>query len=448
KRLADYAKAHPEAAWITGRGWGYTLFPGRVPHRKYLDAIIPDRPVFIWERDGHMGLANSRALALAGITRETKEPAKGRIEHGADGELTGEFKEGAMGLVTRLIPEPSLEERYEALRQVMDKAASYGLTSVQNVSPGLHPLDFVAFQRMLAEGNFKLRFYVAVPLRKNVTAEEMAADKALREEYRGPLLKFGSAKGFLDGTVDARTALMFEPYTDGTRGISLWTQEELNRTVALYDREGFQVLLHSIGDKAIHMALDAYEYAEKTNRTAGRRHRVEHIEVPLPADLPRFKQLGVIASTQALFANPDATTLTNYAVLLGPARASHANAFRLFDEAGAVQAFGSDYPVFSMEALRGIYCAVTRMTPEGAPASGWYPLNRISVEAALRHFTRDAAYASFDEQVKGTLTPGKLADFVVLSKDILTIPLEQILQAKVVLTVMGGRDTYRAPDSN
>lgn len=443
KLLAAYAKAHPSAQWITGRGWSYTIFPDRVPRRKYLDAIISDRPVFIWERDGHMGLANSKALAVAGVARETKDPKQGRIEREASGELTGEFKEAAIKLISEHIPQPTAEERYESLKRVMRLAASYGLTSVQNASQ-LNAEDMIAVNRVLAEGELKLRFYFSVPLRKDISPQELIAFKSLRENYRGPLVKFGSAKGFLDGTVDARTASMFEPYTDGSTGIPMWSQQELNQAVALYDREGFQVMLHAIGDKAIRMALDAYEYAAKINHTTGRRHRVEHIEVPSLADLPRFKQLGVIASTQALFANPDATTLEHYAVLLGPERASHANAFKLFDDAGAVQAFGSDYPVFSMEELRGIYSAVARITPEGNPRGGWYPQHRISVEAALRHFTRDAAYASFDENLKGTLAPGKLADFVVLSQDITTLPPEQILRTKVLLTVMGGRDTYRA----
>jgi len=239
---------------------------------------------------------------------------------------------------------------------------------------------------------------------------------------------------------------MFEPYVGGGTGIPFWEQDDLDKTVALYDKEGFQVMLHAIGDKAINMALNAFEYAAKTNDTSGRRHRVEHAEVPLLADLPRFKKLAVIASTQAMFANPDSTVLENFAVLLGPERASHADSFKIFDDAGIVQAFGSDWGVFSFAPLPAIYCAVTRTTPEGTPAGGWYPAGRISVEAALRHFTRDGAYASFDEDVRGALTPGKLADFVVLSKDILTLPPVEILNTKVLLTVMDGKDTYRSAD--
>jgi hypothetical protein len=283
-------------------------------------------------------------------------------------------------------------------------------------------------------------------LKTPLTAEDLKLYKELRDTFHGPLIKFGSIKGFLDGTVDARTAAMFEPYVGGGTGIPFWEQDDLNKTVALYDKEGFQVLLHAIGDRAINMALNSFEYAAKTNGKTGRRHRVEHAEVPRLADLPRFKELGVIASTQPLFANPDATVLKNYAVLLGPERASHADAFKLYDDAGAVQAFGSDWGVFDFAPLKGIYCAVTRTTPEGTPKGGWYPENRITVEAALRHYTRDGAYANFDEGVRGTLTPGKLADLVVLSKNILTVSPTEIVKTKVLLTVMGGRDTYRDKD--
>jgi predicted amidohydrolase YtcJ len=448
-RLTEHAKSHPGTGWLLGFGWGYAAFPDQIPHRKYLDEIFPDRPVFIYARDGHMALANSKALSFSMITRDTPDPEGGRIERNAQGELTGELKESALELIERHVPEPSNEEIYRVLKSTLDRAASYGLTSVQNASGrGLSSGEMAALERVMAEGSLKLRFYAAVPFLKHPAPEDLERFKALKATYRGPLLKFGSAKGMLDGTVDARTAAMFQPYVGSTdTGIPMWTQEELNRSVAIYDREGFQVQLHAIGDKAIHMALDAYENAAKQNGTSGRRHRVEHIEVPAISDYPRFAALGVIASTQALFANPDETTLGNYAVLLGPERASRANAFKHFDDAGAVQAFGSDYPVFSMEVLRGIYCAVTRMTPTGTPKGGWYPQNRISVEAALRHFTRDAAYASFDEHVKGTLSAGKLADFVVLSENILQGPRERILKSKVLLTVMGGRETYRARDS-
>jgi predicted amidohydrolase YtcJ len=267
----------------------------------------------------------------------------------------------------------------------------------------------------------------------------------MRDTFRGPLLTMGAIKAQLDGTVDAQTAVMFDPYVGtANRGIPFWEPEELNQTVALYDKLGFQLMLHAIGDRAISDALDAFAYARATNGTSGRRHRIEHAEVPRLDDLKRFRRLNVIASTQAMFANPDATVLENFDPLLGRERAPHADSFALFDDAGLVQAFGSDWPVFSYEPLRGIFVAVNRTTPEGKPVGGWHPQGRISVEAALRHYTIDGAYASFDEDIRGSLSAGKLADFVVLSKDLRTIPPEQILSAEVLLTVMGGRETFRS----
>jgi predicted amidohydrolase YtcJ len=404
-----------------------------------------------------MGIANTKALQLAGITRDTKDPPNGHIMRDANGEPTGELKEAAQRLMTAHMPRESADEIYQSFLKHMDEAAAVGLTAAQNASwsPEHQPI----FERALKENAFKLRIRFApliLPkdggapkdhyLKTPLTAADLAEYKRLRDTFKGPIMEFGSIKGFLDGTVDARTAAMFEPYVGGGTGIPFWEQDDLNKTVALYDKEGFQVLLHAIGDKAINMALNSFEYAAKTNGTQGRRHRVEHGEVPRLADLPRFKQLGVIASMQSLFANPDATTLDNYAVLLGPERASHANAFKLYEDAGAVVALGSDWGAFDMSPLWGIQVAVTRLTPQGTPKGGWYPDNRISVAAALRHYTRDGAYANFDEQKRGTLTPGKLADFVVLSKDILTIPPMDILKTKVLLTVMGGKDTYRDKD--
>jgi predicted amidohydrolase YtcJ len=457
KRLAEFAKSHPKLTWITGGGWGYSAFPNQTVDKKYIDAVISDRPVYVNERDGHMGLANSKALEIAGITRDTPDPPNGHIMKDAHGEPTGEFKEAAQGLIHRYIPPQSPQDEYQALLQHMDEAAAVGITSVQDAATNLE--TFPVYRRAASAGALKLRFRFApliLPkeggapknhtLEKPLTEADITRYKELSKQYKGPLMKFGAIKGFLDGTVDARTAAMFEPYVGGGTGIPFWEQEDLNRTVALYDKEGFQVMLHAIGDRAINMALNAFEYAAKTNGTSGRRHRVEHGEVPALADLPRFKQLGVIASTQAMFANPDATVLENFAVLLGPERASHADSFKIYDDAGAVQAFGSDWGVFDFAVLPAIFCVVTRTTPEGTPAGGWYPAGRISVEAALRHFTKDGAYASFDENVRGTLTAGKYADLVVLSKDILAIPPAEILKTKVLLTVMGGKDTYRDKD--
>jgi predicted amidohydrolase YtcJ len=457
QRLLDFSRSHPALPWITGSGWGYAAFPNQHVDKSYIDEVIPDRPVYVGERDGHMGLANSKALEIAGVTAATSDPPNGHVMKADSGEPTGELKEAAQGLVRRRIPPESAADRYRALLQHLDEAAAAGLTSVQDAATSPETLSL--FERAAAAGALKLRVRFAPPilpkegtaptnhkLAAALTKTDLSRYLELKNTFKGPLLTFGAVKGVLDGTVDARTAAMFQPYVGGGTGIPFWEQDDLNATVALYDRLGIQVMLHAIGDKAINMALNAFEHAAHANGTSGRRHRVEHAEVPLLADLPRFRQLGVIASTQAMFANPDATTLDNFAVLLGPARAAHADSFKLYDDAGAVQAFGSDWGVFPFPPLPAIYCAVTRMTPQGMPAGGWYPAGRISVEAALRHYTRDGAFASFDDHVRGTLSPGKLADFVVLSNDILTSAPSTILTTKVLLTVMDGRDTFRAPE--
>ena len=446
QRLVEYAKRFPPGSWVMGRGWTPGDFPGNTADKRYLDAIFPDRPVLIRDRDGHQGLANSRALVLAGIARDTPNPEDGRIEHESDGEPSGLLKEAAVSLVSKLLPPMTAEDTYALLLDEMENASRVGLTSLQNASEGgLTGNERSAVLRAIKEGALKVRYRAAVPFEKGATPEQLASYVMMNEDARGTLLSYGVAKGMLDGTVDAKTACMLEPYMGGGNGEPFMSQEDLNATVAKYDRTGIQVEIHAIGDCAIRMSLDAYEYAAKVNGTTGRRHRIEHIEVPSLADLPRFRELGVIASTQAAFATPDANTLANYEPLLGPGRASHADAFKLFDDAGAVQAFGSDYPVYPMDPILGIYVAVNRQTPQGTPAGGWYPQNRIGVEAALRHYTQDAAYASFDESQKGTITAGKYADFVVLSADILALPPERLLDAKVLLTVMGGRETYRAP---
>ncbi|HEY6547033.1 MAG TPA: amidohydrolase [Vicinamibacteria bacterium] len=440
KRLGEYARKNPAREWIVGSGWAYGDFPGG-PARGMLDAVVSDRPVYLVDRDHHSALVNGVALAKAGITKATKDPEHGLIVRDAAGEATGLLKEAASQLVSKHIPEVEAEDRYRALKKGLDPLASYGLTSVQDA--GLDEADLPVLDRLQQEGGLKLRVSAALRMQKVAPPEDLARYRSLRDRFKGPRLRVASVKGMVDGVVDAKTAYMLEPYVGGGTGLPNWTPEELNKAVAIYDAEGFQVLLHACGDRAVRMALDAFEKVGRRPSATPRRHRVEHAEVVSAADRPRFKALGVVASTQAIFANPDKTTLENYAVLLGPERAAMANAFKLFDDAGAVQAFGSDWPVFSAEVLPAIFTAVTRTTPEGTPAGGWYPENRVPVEAALRHFTRDNAYATFDEQARGTLATGKLADLVVLSDDVLSVPAKS-LRARVVLTVLGGQDTYRA----
>jgi predicted amidohydrolase YtcJ len=445
QRLLDYARNLPADSWVVGRGWMPNDFPGRVADKRYLDEIFPDRPVVIRDRDGHQALANSRALQLAGVDRDTPDPADGQVVRDATGSPTGLLKEAAAALVTGRLPELSAEDTYQLLLAEVATAASLGLTSLQDATDvGLTENERRAVERAQSEGKLPVRYRASVPLDENVTPQQLAGYVAMRDATRGQLLYYGFAKAILDGTIDAGTAYMLEPFVGGGNGQPMMSQAELDRTVAAYDKAGLQVALHTIGDGAIRMGLDAYQHAARVNGPRDRRHRLEHVEVPALADLPRMRELGVIASTQPIGATPDATTLENYAPLIGPARAALAYSPRIFDAAGVVQAFGSDYPVYTMDPIAGIYAVVTRQTRDGKPADGWYPANRISVEAALRHYTRDAAYSSFEEGLKGTIAAGKYADFVVLSGDLLAATPGQLLETRVLATFMGGRETFRA----
>ena len=407
RRIREYAASRPGDPWVSGRGWFYGAFPGGLPHRGLLDAVVPDRPRL------HAGLRRPhgvgelrRALEAAGITRETPDPANGVIVRDEGGEATGVLKEAAMGLVRRLVPPPTGEDLYRALKLRLDQAASYGLTSVQNAS--FPAAEMPVFDRVIAEGGLKVRFYWAIPFLKDLSAEDLARWKALRDKHTGPLFKFGAAKGMVDGVVESKTAAMFEPYVGGGgSGHANWTQQDLDHTAAVYDREGFQIFLHAIGDRAIHMALNAFEHAARVNGTTGRRHRVEHVEVPRLSDIPRFKALGVVASTQGLFANPDQNTLEVYAAVLGPEREALAMPFKLLDDAGAVQAFGSDWPVFPMEPLRGLYAAVARRTPEGSPPGGWQPHLRISAGSGAAPFHGGRRLRELRGRAQGHAGPGK-----------------------------------------
>ncbi|HEU4411546.1 MAG TPA: amidohydrolase [Polyangiaceae bacterium] len=441
RKIAAFARANPEAPWVVGRGWAYAAFPGGLPHRRLLDAAVPDRPAWMTSYDEHTGWANTAALRAAGVGRLSRDPEHGVIVKDEGGEPTGVFKEAAQALVSGRVPPPDAEAKYRLVRRGLDLAASYGLTSAQNA--GFDEADLPIFDRLIAEGALTVRMYSALAMAKEPGPELLARYRALRARYRSDTFRFGAVKGFVDGVVEAQTAAMFDPYPGGGRGLANWTPEELDRAVSLYDREGFQIFLHAIGDRAIHMALNAYERAARENGPRARRHRVEHVEAPRFEDVARFGPLGVVASTQPTFIYPDKNHFEAYVPALGPERAPRAMAFKSIDDAGAVQAFGSDWPVFSCEVLRGLRAAVTRTTVEGNPPGGWHPEQRIGAEAALRHYTRDAAYASFDEGRKGTLAPGKLADFVAASAD-LSAGAESIAKAEIVLTVMGGRDTYRA----
>jgi len=416
QRIGRFAAAHPDVPWIQGFGWGYGAFPQQRPLAAHLDAVIADRPVFMVSRDGHMALANSLAIEMAGVDSNTADPENGRIVRGQDGEVTGEFQEKAAALIRKLIPPPSALSEGKLLQRVE-----------------------LALRMVTPETRAEVPFDAA--------KAHIAEAKALTARLTGPYLRVRSVKGMLDGTIDATTAAMFDNYvgTD-TPGLPFWDVDTLKQTAALYDAAGFQLILHAIGDRAISDALDVFDYAQAVNGERDSRHRVEHAEMPRLEDLARFRELGVITSTQPMFAYPDTTVLENFAPLLGHERAQHADNFALWDDAGVRQVFGSDNPVMTLSALKGIEAAVTRMTEAGDPPGGWYPEGRISAEAALRHYTSDSAWGTDDEAERGTLEVGKFADFVVLSQNILQIDPTQISETRVLKTVMGGRTTFTAKE--
>jgi len=449
-RIRDFASSNPELPWIQGFGWGYGAFPEQRPLALHLDAAVNDRPVFVTSRDGHMALANTMAVKMAGVNSGTVDPENGRIVRDDEGNLTGEFQEKATALINKFIPAPTTEERYQAFLTQMDIAAAAGITAFHEA--GAEPENIPLFERALREDKLLQRVELALRMvtpedRAQAPVENIAAHileaQALGDRLNGPYLRMRSIKAITDGTIDATTAAMFENYVGTeTSGLPFWELETLKQTVAMYDEAGFQVILHAIGDRAISECLDAFDYAQKMNGPRDGRHRIEHAELPRLADLERFRKLGVIASNQPMFAYPDTTVLENYAPLLGHDRAQYANNFALWDEAGIRQIFGSDNPVMTLSVLSGIETVVTRMTETANPPGGWYPDGRISVTAALQHYTSDSAWGTHDEKERGTLEVGKLADFVVLSRNIFDIPPSEISETEVLRTVMGGRHTY------
>ncbi len=441
--IADYASAHTDREWIVGRGWSYDVFAG-LPTRQQLDTLVPDQPVYLTAYDGHTGWANSRALKLAGISRKTRNPANGTVVKDArTGDPTGALQENAMDLMDVALPKLSREDQLRALRSAIAHAHTLGVTSVQNASGSRDELDL--YDTLRTGGELDLRVYNSLTVGTMLTDADVDRLELLRKKYPDdPLLKAGAVKLFADGVVESHTAALLAPYTDkATTGHANYTPAQLNRIVTMLDRRGWQVLIHAIGDRGVRMALDAFEVAQAANPppALGRRHRIEHIETIDPADLPRFAKLGVIASMQPLHSNPAPDFMGLWVKNLGPERASHAWLHGSLLKSGARVAFGSDWPVVTMDPRPGLHVATTRTSPDGVPEGGWLPEERLTLEQALDAYGAGAAFASFDDQRKGTLAPGMLADVVILTSDIFA-PDAKLLDAHVAVTVFDGRIVY------
>jgi predicted amidohydrolase YtcJ len=448
-----WAEAHPEREWITGRGWYYQPFTGGLPTRQMLDALVPDRPAYLTAYDGHTGWANTQALKLAGINRRTKNPANGTVvKDPRTGEPTGVLKESAMQLMRTAAPQPTREDTVAAIRAGLGEALRYGVTSVQNA--GGSPDDLDLYNELRKRRELTVRVYQALSADASLTEAELDRLDAVRTRFADdPLLKTGAIKLMADGVIESHTAAMLEPYTNrpSTKGHANFTPEQLNKVVAMLDRRGWQVMTHAIGDAAVRMALDAYEAAARTNAAPerGRRHRIEHIETIDTADIRRFGSLGVIASMQPLHALPSPTGDDIWSANIGPERAARAWVWNSIARAGGTIAFGSDWPVVTIDPLMGLHVAVNRTTLDGLPKGGWLPAERMQLRKAIDDYTQNAAWASYDELRKGTLGRDMLADLVVLSDDIFSMPPGRITAARVVVTIVDGKVVYRrdAPET-
>jgi predicted amidohydrolase YtcJ len=441
RRIAERAKALPPGRWITGGNWDHELWPGApLPRKEWIDPDTPHTPVFVTRLDGHMGLANSLALRQAGITRQTPDPPGGTIVRDPQtGEPTGILKDAAMSLVYRVIPEPSPSEYDDALRAALREAARYGVTSIQDITEWEH---WPVYQRARQRGELTVRVYARTPIPEWERQRELIAREGVGDEW----LRLGGFKGFVDGSLGSTTALFFEPYTDApqTSGLlhsQMFPDGIMKQRIAAADRAGFQCSIHAIGDKANALLLDIFEEVARENGPRDRRFRIEHAQHLRPQDIPRMARLGVIASVQPYHAIDDGRWAEKR---IGRERCKTTYAFRSLLDAGVRVTFGSDWPVAPLNPLLGIYAAVTRKTLDGKNPNGWFPEQKISVEEAVRAYTVWGAYAEFAEKVKGSLEIGKLADLVVLSRDIFTIPPDEIAQVEVLYTIVGGKIVYAA----
>jgi len=449
RRIAEKVKTLPPGRWVQGGNWDEQAWPSaKLPTRWLIDAVTANNPVFISRYDGHAALANSLALKFAAVTRETQEPVGGVIVRDAkSGEPTGVLKDAAEGLVARVLPRPSEAEMNEALKAALAEARRVGVTSVHNVttdsdSPsGSFTSEIQLLRRAELEGWLTVRLYEIIP----IAHWKRLAEVGISREMGSDFLKLGAVKGFADGSLGSGTAWMFEPFDDepANRGLPMELMNPSANMEALVRGAAethIQSCIHAIGDRAVAEMLDLYGRVGG-DEAATYHFRIEHAQHVRPQDFARFGKLGVIACMQPYHAIDDGRWAEKR---LGPARARTSYAWRSMLNAGAPLAFGSDWPVAPLDPLLGIYAAVTRATLDGKHPNGWFPEEKLKVEEALRAYTAGSAFAAFEEKEKGTISPGKLADLVVLSDDLFSIPPARIKGARVVLTVVGGKVVYRA----
>lgn len=449
--IRAHAAANPDVPWVKGHGWMYVPFPGGLPTRQQLDAVVPDRPAFMRCYDGHTAWVNSAALRVAGIDRDTPDPRDGVIVRDPDtGEATGALKEGAQELVLAHIPMPSTDETLAAMRLAIRGMHAAGITAIQDA---MTEVEEIPLWRALRDaGDLTLRTRLALMMRPNQTLDAWSRrldeyDEVIGDLRGGEWLDAGILKSFADGVVEARTAYMLTPYeNDTSTGLPEWESDQLDAFVAEADRRGWQLEIHAIGDGGIRMVLDAYERAAGANPRRERRHRVEHIETITRADIPRFAELGVVASMQPYHADPSPNQIDVWAGNIGKERAGQAWSWASIRKAGGVVALGSDWPVVPFDPMLALNSAVNRQTKEGHPPGGWLPSEKLSLPEALSAYGHGSAYAAFAEDRRGTLRAGAQADLVVLDRDILDHGPSAIIGTGVALTVVGGQVVHRSKE--
>ncbi|CAN7545095.1 amidohydrolase family protein [Phenylobacterium sp. LjRoot225] len=437
RRIGARAKEQP-GEWILQGNWDHELWNGRLPRRDWIDAVTGDTPVFVLRLDGHMGLANSAALKLAGIDAATADPAGGAIVRDADGRPTGLLKDSAMDAVMRVIPPPSETQIDAAIQGGFRDAVLHGVTQIHDMSDG-DWRTFEALRRAKANGRLPIRAYAFVPI---ADWERLAG--YIRANGRGDdWLRWGGVKGFVDGSLGSTTAWFHQPYSDApqTSGLTMGDPATLATLIGEADRAGLHLAVHAIGDRANDWLLDAYQRIATTDGPKDRRFRIEHAQHLSPAAIARFGELGVIPSMQPYHAIDDGRWAEKR---IGAKRLTGTYAFRSLLAAGAPLTFGSDWPVAPLDPLTGIDAAVNRRTIDGRNPNGWQPQERVTVAQALRSYTVANAHAGFQDKKVGRIAPGFLADFVILSDDLFSIDPGAILSVKVQRTVIGGQDAYVA----
>jgi predicted amidohydrolase YtcJ len=442
RRVEAFAETAEPGEWITGGTWDHTNWGGQLPRRDWIDAVTQDNPVWISRLDGHMALANSVALKQAGVDADTPDVAGGEIIRDADGRPTGILKDNAMSLVQDAMPEPTERQLDRYLDAAMRYVAANGVTTVHdmfdNVTDGWLGLE--TFRRAEARGDLITRIYAVTPLHE----WQKLAEDIDRNGRGNEWLKTGGVKGFMDGSLGSHTAAMLEPFTDTPEqsGFLLDSIDNLRAMMVGADSAGLQLNIHAIGDKAIRDLLEIFLDVAEENGDRDRRFRMEHAQHIHPADIPRFAVQQVIASMQPYHAVDDGRWAKD---VIGAERAKTTYAFRSLIDSGAHVALGSDWYVAPANPIMGIYAAVTRRTLDGRNPGGWVPEQRITVEQALRGYTYEGAYASFEEDRKGVIRAGMLADLVLLDRDLMAIPPETIRDTKVLKTIVGGRVVYSRP---